>query len=141
MLGLLAERLGCQFGALWMVQGEEGVLACAATWRTGSVAQAFEAMSRRWRFSIGVGLPGRVWSSGEPAWLFDFVEESSFPRAAVARREGLHGAVAFPVHRDDTVLGVVELLSEQRRDPDPALLAAVAAVGRHLALHLERRCP
>lgn len=136
-LRLLAGRLDCQFGALWTVEDEE-VLTCAAAWRAGSVASAFEAASRRRRFPVGVGLPGRVWSSGEPAWLFDVVEEPNFPRAGVARQEGLHGALAFPVHCDRSVLGVVELLSEQPREPDPALLAAVAVVGRHLGLFLER---
>jgi hypothetical protein len=45
----------------------------------------------------GVGLPGRVWSTGRAAWIADVVHDPNFPRAAAAAKDGLHGAFGFPI--------------------------------------------
>src|SRR3954453_5255559 len=44
-------------------------------------AGSFLALSRSLRLDRGIGLPGRVWESGAPAWVADFDGDPSLPRA------------------------------------------------------------
>jgi PAS domain S-box-containing protein len=103
---------------------------------------AFEALCREKAFAPGVGLPGRVWGSGGPAWILDVVCDSNFPRADVAAREGLHAAVGFPIRgsaAEQPLLGVFEFFSRAIEPPDEPLLEMLATVGRQLGLFLERK--
>src|SRR5262249_61578 len=56
----------------------------------------FSQLTRATVFVRGVGLPGRVWSSGKPAWLVEVGDDPNFPRARAAREVGLHTGLAFP---------------------------------------------
>src|SRR5258706_5169616 len=66
VLQALCEALGWDHGALWNVDADNGVLYCVQTWHQPSLPlPQFDAASRRTTFTRGVGLPGRVWASGE----------------------------------------------------------------------------
>jgi hypothetical protein len=45
----------------------------------------FSAMSQGITFAPGVGLPGRVWASGQAAWIADVQQAPNFPRLPAAR--------------------------------------------------------
>ena len=49
------------------------------------------------RFTPGVGLPGRIWQSGEPDWIRDIRRDPNFPRAQALSALGVTGAFGFPV--------------------------------------------
>jgi two-component system, sensor histidine kinase and response regulator len=139
ILRAICETLGWEHGALWRVDRGAGVLRCSETWHPDHVAfPEFDAVSRTTVFPPGVGLPGRVWTSGRPAWIPDVVRDSNFPRAAVADREGLHGAFGFPVHVSDEVIGVLEFFSREIRQPDDELLEMLGAVGSQIGQFRER---
>ncbi len=71
--------------------------AVSETWHSPSMLlPEFEAISRGTSFRRGVGLPGRVWATSQPAWIPDVVEDANFPRAAIAAREGLHARIWLP---------------------------------------------
>src|SRR5262249_6406042 len=74
----------------------------------------FHAISTTSTFGCGIGLPRRVWTTAEPAWIRDVVLDTNFPRARVAAREGLHAAFGFPILLRGEVLGVMEFFSEIR---------------------------
>jgi two-component system, cell cycle sensor histidine kinase and response regulator CckA len=94
----VCENLGWGMGALWRVDESGEGLRCVEAWRTpGLDAGEFEALSFEQSFGRGVGLPGRVWAAGAPAWIEDVTEDGNFPRARAAARAGLRGAFAFPV--------------------------------------------
>ncbi len=99
----------------------------------------FEAGSRRTAFERGVGLPGRVWASAEPAWIPDVVRDTNFPRAAIAAREGLHAALGFPILLHGRVLGILEFFSRDIREPDEGLLQMLTTIGSQIGLFVERR--
>jgi hypothetical protein len=73
--------------------------------------EEFVALCRQTTFAPGAGLPGRVWASGQSAWVPDVVKDPNFPRAQAAARAGLHGALGFPVVVGRDLLGVVEVFS------------------------------
>jgi len=61
------------------------------------------------------------------------------PRAAVAAREGLHGAFGFPIKLGGIVLGVLEFFSREIREPDQELLELLATIGSQIGQFVERK--
>ena len=140
ILEAICETLGWEHGALWEVDRDAGALRCTQIWTAaGTHFPGFTALSRQTRFVPGVGLPGRVWSTREPAWIPDVVRDTNFPRAPVAAREGLHGAFGFPILLRADVVGVMEFFSREIRPPDAALLAMLTSVGNQIGLFIDRR--
>lgn len=130
MLAAVCEGLGWEFGALWEVVRPGVALRFVGSWPSPSTRFAeFADLSRSTVFARGVGLPGRVWSSGRSAWVRDVVADSNFPRAATAEQVGLHGAFALPILAGADVLGVMEFFSRDIRPPNAALLETMMAAG------------
>src|SRR5215467_4194952 len=66
-LQAICESLGWEHAALWSVDRHAGVLRWANAWHAATVeVLEFEGLSRRTSFTRGVGLPGRVWATGQP---------------------------------------------------------------------------
>src|SRR5207244_2244552 len=129
----LCETGGWDSGAIWSVNRGANELYCVEFWRRLSMeVSEFEAISRQCTFAPGIGLPGRVWSTGEPAWIRDVTRDGNFPRAPVAQKEGLRTAFGFPIKLGEAVLGVVECFSRQVREPDEDFLRMLDDIGRQL---------
>ena len=79
----------------------------------------FEEASCSRTFGKGEGLPGRVWASGEPAWILDIARDANFPRLAAAVGCGLHSAFACPVVVGDRTLGVIEFFTRAHPGAGP----------------------
>ncbi len=90
ILEAICEALGWEHGALWTVDREADALRCAEIWNSpaGAVSRVRRRRAARATFARGIGLPGRVWASGEPAWIPDVVHDANFPRAAHRRARG-----------------------------------------------------
>jgi PAS domain S-box-containing protein len=119
------------------------VLRLAHLWRCPTLeVPEFEALCRTITFAPGVGLPGRVWADGRPAWILDVTRDDNFPRVAAAARAGLHAALGFPIRGsagDNSLLGIFEFFSRAIEPPDEALLEMLNTVGSQLGLFLERK--
>jgi PAS domain S-box-containing protein len=140
ILHAICETLGWEHGALWTIDREQNVLRCSEIWTMpGREFPEFNAISRNLTFALGIGLPGRVWATREPAWIPDVVRDANFPRAQTAAREGLHAAFGFPVLLNGEVLGVIEFFSLEIRSPDEDLLSMLAGVGSQIGLFYSRR--
>jgi PAS domain S-box-containing protein len=140
ILRAICETLGWAWGALWTVDHKDNVLRCQEIWDDPSAKMSqFETASRELTFSPGVGLPGRVWADGQPAWVPDVVQDKNFARAPIAARENLHSALAIPIEAGSKVLGVMEFFSKAIREPDPELLAMMATVSSQIGQFIERK--
>jgi PAS domain S-box-containing protein len=140
-LRAIGESLGWRLGAVWEPASERPeALRCVETWHADGVeAQEFERISRATALASGEGLPGRVWASGEPAWIPDVVADANFPRAPAAARAGLHAAFCFPVRSARGVIGVIEFFTGEERRLDAELLATMATLGAQIGQAVERR--
>ncbi|HEX3629066.1 MAG TPA: EAL domain-containing protein [Candidatus Dormibacteraeota bacterium] len=135
----LSETLGWVAAEFWAVDGDAQVLRWQYGWhKPAKELAAFEAASRDVTFGRGVGLPGRVWSTGRPATIEEVAHEKS-PRATRAAKAGLHGKFAFPVMNGRTVTGVIVLFSEQRKALDRPTLRVMADIGSQVGHFIERR--
>ncbi len=125
---------------LWIYDETIGRLRCHAFWQTGSPKlEKFGRLSSTAQFGLGEGLPGRVWQSNEPAWIYDVLVDKNFPRMPAAKESGLRGGFGFPLFAGRAVNGVIELFSEHVVEPDPDLLQLVTALGSQVGIFIERR--
>lgn len=140
ILAAIGESLDWAHAALWVIDHEIDALRCAHVWNAPAAHfPEFDAVSRASTFGRGVGLPGRVWASGEPAWIDEVAGDPNFPRGPVASREGLHSAVAFPVVLRGEVVSVMEFFTRAARRPDEDLLSTLRTVGHQIGMFIDRR--
>ena len=140
ILQALCECLVWDVGALWSIDRDAGVLRCVEVWHKDSVeVPEFEAASRETTFIPGIGLPGRVWFSREPAYIPDVARDSNFLRAPIAAREVMHAAFGFPILLGGEVLGVMEFFSHEIREPEQELLDMMGTIGSQIGQFIERK--
>jgi signal transduction histidine kinase/DNA-binding response OmpR family regulator len=140
VLEAVCKSLDWVMGVRWSVDCQAQVLRCAEMhvappW----LLQEMVEVNRRVTFPHGVGLPGRVWSTGRAAWIADVAHDPDFPRAAAAAKEGLHGAFGFPIIGPDGFLGVMEFFSTEIREPNAAVLALFEGIGGQVGQFIERK--
>jgi PAS domain S-box-containing protein len=117
-----------------------GVLASRGVWHAEDPRHArFREVTQGMLMGWGIGLPGRVWKSGQPAWILDVTKDTNFPRAPAAREAGLRAGFAFPVLAQGKVVAVLEFFSGEAREPDADLLATVANLGIQLGGVFDRK--
>jgi PAS domain S-box-containing protein len=140
ILQAICETLAWDHGSLWEVDASANVLRFVENWHIPAAEfPRFEAASRRTAFSPGIGLPGRVWAAGRPAWIPDVLQDANFPRAPIAAGENLHAAFGFPIVLGGQVLGVLEFFSCEIRQPDEDSLATMATIGSQVGQFIERK--
>ena len=141
ILRAVCEALGWELGLVWALDRGEEVLRFVEAWSAETQdLDEFVRVSRGRTFRRGeAGLPGRVWGGGEPLWVEDLAADSTFPRAALAGRAGLHAALAFPVLMQGETVAVLEFFSRELRPPDEALLAMMTHVGSQIGQVVERQ--
>jgi hypothetical protein len=138
ILRTLGEMLDWATAAIWRVERED-VLRRTAEWHASGLAvDEFERLSRDMTFARGVGLPGRVWDTAEPAWIPDVAADDNFPRSRAAAQSGLHGALGVPILGSSGTLGVIEFFAADVREPDSELTELMLSLGRQVGERIER---
>jgi PAS domain S-box-containing protein len=139
LLECIGEALGFELGAIWVLDRDEEIMRYVDTWQARGVeAENFLDLTRTISFAPGVGLPGRVWATGEPAIIGDVMREENFPRAAAAGEAGLHSAVGFPIRGKTGFLGVIEFYTTDIRRPSAELIELLTFSGGHIGQFIER---
>jgi two-component system NtrC family sensor kinase len=140
ILEVMCESLTCDAGSLFVVNHERNLLECLGTWhQPGLRSPAFDNMTRRMTFAPGVGLPGRVWQSGQPAVVTDLAKDLNCPRRDTALREGFKGGFAFPIQSSGETTGAIEFFLSRMEKPDSDMLSMMAALGSQIGQVLERQ--
>ncbi len=141
LLQAICDTVRWDVGLLWLVDTHhEPCLRCVSASRppSGSM-EDFIAASRTLTLPRGIGLPGRVWHSGEPAWVLDVAGDSNFARAEAAASARLHGAFAFPIATGGACQGVIEFFSREQREPDRHLMQMMLDTGIKVAQFIDRK--
>ncbi len=139
-LNTICEALEWDYGALWILDREANILRCLESWFAPQQEfPHFEALTRSIVFRKGVGMPGRVWASAEPAWIPNLIEDPNFPRASAAHQDGLRAALGFPVTVGGVLVGVMEFFSRTAREFDESLVQMLGATGGQIGQFIERK--
>jgi PAS domain S-box-containing protein len=140
ILKTCCERLAWEIGAFWSIDPSAPKLRCQDVWhRNSEKLERFAQSSRALRFAPHVGLPGRIWASGEPAWIEDLKNDPNFPPLRDAEAADLASACGFAIRVAGETIGVVEFYARDSRPPDPELLHALVAIGGQIGQFIERK--
>ena len=127
------------FAAIWTYDEAAGGLRCRNVWHEASErVKKFSDLSLVITLPEGQGLPGRVWNSKKPTWVYDVTRDPNFPRAPYAAAADLHGGFAFPLFFQGEIDGIMELFSHNVVEPDEDLLQMVEALGSQIGLFIAR---
>ena len=141
-LGRICEFSGWPLGHLYLTADNpsEGLVP-TQFWHVDKPGQfeTFQKITLETPLEEGIGLPGRVLISGQPAWIIDVTKDSNFPRAQLAQDIGVKAGFAFPILIGAKVLGVMEFFSPKAVEPDPQMLDIMAQIGTQLGRVLERK--
>jgi signal transduction histidine kinase len=139
ILEILCRNLSWTCAQLWRVDRWRDVLVRGAGWRDGALcATDFDALAGYTVLGRGVGLPGRIWESKEPAWIEDVQQDTNFPRAVLTNGMGLSSAFGFPLLVAGTVAGVIELFHRERRPIEASTLRLASTLGSHIGQFMQR---
>ncbi|MEW6160565.1 MAG: PAS domain-containing protein [Verrucomicrobiota bacterium] len=140
LLEAICQGLNWTVGALFAVDPAANGLCCEAVWHPPSTEfREFSTWIGKHRLKRGIGLAGKVLESGEAKWIEDLPGQQDFPCAALSRRLRLHGAVAFPICHGGEVIGVLQFMSNQVRQPDSELMQVFTALGAQIGQFIERK--
>ena len=140
VLRQICEKTGWALGQAWVPNKDESILVRDSDWFCGEGdLQEFRVASGAIHFKPGVGLPGRVWESKQPAWIEDVRHDPNFPRTATAKTIGLKTAVGIPILSGDKVIAVIEFFMRESRRENEQLVKVIVAVAAHLDLVIERK--
>ena len=141
ILEAICECLDWDIGMLWVVDRALDRIRCTETWVAPGVdAPEFVEFSRALVAEVGHSLPGHAWRLGTPVWVDDLAEGGPvFVRREVAARDGLHGAIAFPIVVGNEVLGVMDFLTHEVRRPDAEVLQMLTTFGSQIGQFIERK--
>lgn len=124
----------------WRADEAAGVMRFAEYWDSPGLAlEAYTERSRNVVFAPGVGLVGRVWQSGEPAWTADFANDPRVVQHGLGREIGVRGVFVFPVTSEGRTIGALAFFSREVREPDERLLALAQVIGSELGQFLQRK--
>ncbi|WP_342243403.1 putative bifunctional diguanylate cyclase/phosphodiesterase [Pseudomonas sp. OTU5201] len=139
----VCQYTGWQIGHAYLTEHVEGEarLRSAAIWHFADEQhfRDFRQVTESLEFAPGYGLPGRVLSSGEPAWISDISQTPDFCRLYAAGQAGLRAAAAFPVLVGSEVVGVLEFFASSVLEPDERLLHLMAQIGVQMGRVVERK--
>jgi signal transduction histidine kinase len=136
----VCEKTGWVIGHAWVPNSDATALDLVVGWHCGDgELKPFKAASEASHFKPGVGLPGRVWESKQPAWVEDVINDPNFPRAAAARSARLKTGVAIPILSRRKVIAVLEFFMRESRSQNEQLVNVIVAVAAQLGLMMERK--
>jgi len=136
----VCEKTGWVIGHAWVPNSDATALDLVVGWYCGDgELKPFKAASEASHFKQGVGLPGRVWESKQPAWIEDVINDPNFPRSAAARSAGLKTGVAIPILSRRKVIAVLECFMREERSQNEQLVNVIVAVAAQLGLMMERK--
>lgn len=140
LLCTVCEKTSWDVGEFWLIDQRAHVARCVEFWHVPAIKlHEFQKVARQSRYPMGVGMPGRVWKSGQPAWIVDVLHDDNFPRAPFAAAAGLHSALGYPITLRQEVIGVMGFFSREVRQPNPDQLRMFDALSSQIGQFIERK--
>ncbi|HYR61061.1 MAG TPA: PAS domain S-box protein [Actinomycetota bacterium] len=130
-LDLVCRYTAWPLGHLFRFDAQRTVLVSGNIWHVEEPErhEAFIDATRRRSLAPGVGLPGRIFASGQPVWIEDVRTDSNFSRSSVALECGIGAGFGFPIISSQGIEAVMEFFAPEAVQPDTALLDLVSYIG------------
>jgi PAS domain S-box-containing protein len=140
IIATVCDSLDAQIGELWLPDETNETLYCALTSGVEQDErwQQFAEESRKFHFSYGQSLVGRVWAMNRAIWISDLQGDPHFARTELAIEAGLYSSAAFPILNGGEFLGAIVFHSTRHRQPDHAFLEMMSAIGSEIGQFIQR---
>nr|WP_157551795.1 GAF domain-containing protein [Kineosphaera limosa] len=135
-LDVVRNAFQCNYASCWWIDPKDQVLKFRQ--ESGQVSPEFRQVTQTATFPKGVGLAGRVWAQRELVFVADLAQVNDCVRAPVAKRSGIEAAVAFPLIRENQVVGTMDFMADPEHVPGPVRLTVLDTVGQLVSQALER---
>jgi signal transduction histidine kinase len=99
----------------------------------------FREVTEQTTFAMGEGLPGRIWKTGEPAWIVDLQDDDNCSRNRLCGDLGVKGAFGFPLQLKGETVAILEFFHEGALERNETLLLLVRSVGEQVGRVMERK--
>jgi PAS domain S-box-containing protein len=140
VLRAICQTQNWECGRFLRADDAAGVLRLVELWGVPDPAvQAMLAAAQGFTYGPGVGMPGKVWQSGQPLWIADITKDARAVTEILKAESAVRGAFVFPVKAGGKTIGVLAFSGHEMREPDAHLLAAVQAVGSQVGGYLQRK--
>ncbi len=129
-------------GHVYLVDSTDGKrLKSTGIWHLADIASYGKLceVTEQTSFVKGEGFPGRIWETGEPAWITNVQDDEIFSRGTHASNIGVKGAFGFPVKIRGTTIAVLEFFADDELQRDENLLIIARAVGEQVGVVIERQ--
>ena len=137
-LGAICQLTGWPIGhALTLRKSGQAELVSSGIWYEAEpgAAEALKVATASLRFTAGVGVPGMILESGEPAWVADTGSHPAFVRKGL----GFGAAFGFPIKSEGRIIAALEFFTHGTAQPDSDLLLTVRTLGEQVGRVLERK--
>ena len=147
ILPTLCQVLEWDLVELWLAEDDQEsgastplkVQRCVEAWSKSSLPlKEFMAIAQKTTLAIGIGLPGRIWATGQPQWVTN-TDALGVLQSPLAAKAGLRAACGFPVQSSGEVLGVITFFSRELKEPAQDLLQTLAVIGSQLGQFIQRK--
>jgi PAS domain S-box-containing protein len=128
---LVGELTDWVYGEVWAVSDDGTELVPSDVWYGKSPEiERFRGVTEQTTFPKGVGLPGRVWETGEMEWIHDVshAPPEYFIRVSAARVAGFRAAIAVPIIDVEQVIAVIVFFLGEPKATDDRLVAIVSTI-------------
>jgi diguanylate cyclase (GGDEF)-like protein/PAS domain S-box-containing protein len=137
---LICERLSWDLGETWLLDKEKNAMVWFFGWSGGERDYSvFFDSGNKLVLPIGSGLPGAVWDVGKPLWIEEVMDHATFFRRFDAEKVGLHSAFGFPIRVGDSIVGIINFLSQRSQPPDSGMIELFESVGIQLGNFYQRK--
>ena len=135
LLREVGELLGWPQGEAWLLRSPMNVLQEVDRWHR----EPSNCPNKPPMVNKNEGLPGFIWSHGQPIWITDLHQVSYLTREEQVRYQGFKSVIGIPCCHNDRFVGVVLWLSKEKVELEDSLLTAVQVMGQQLAQFVDRR--
>lgn len=132
---------GWPLGHVYRIKSDtERVLHSAGIWHLEDPARLgnLKEMTEKASFEPGVGLPGKVLSSGNPEWIVDVRLGPDLPRTQQAVDNGIRAYIAIPINLRDECVMVMEFCSYAAEEEDRETLSVLMSTADQISRRIER---
>jgi PAS domain S-box-containing protein len=138
LLRTVCENLDWNVAVLWRVDDATDRLRYVDLWHAPGLDLARFRSAASAAAPPAAALPRRVQVERRPIWLGDIMRDERYRRTLDCGRDGPCWAIGFPVRIGGRILGVVEALARDSREPEQDLLDALDTIGHQLGQFIER---
>jgi PAS domain S-box-containing protein len=137
----VCEMTGWPVGHVYLLSADHERLEPTSIWHLQSPDshRNLVEVTQRTSLTKGTGLPGRIWESGEPAWIANVQVDPNFPRARLGSDLAVKGAFGFPIKVQGQLAAVLEFFTVEEVAPDENLMLVMRSAGEQLGRVLERQ--